>query len=83
MRKDKPKREYRLSPQGLAALREANRRVQPWTRTTGPKTVEGKARAKVNSLRHGERSIVRMRERHEMAELLRMLKSTMPSSMPV
>ena len=36
--------------------RERIMRVRPWEKSTGPRTVEGKARACMNAYRHGERS---------------------------
>lgn len=35
------------------ASRERIARVQPWLRSTGPKTLEGKARSSRNALFHG------------------------------
>lgn len=53
----RPRRRYRLSPDGLAALRESAQRVRPWERSTGPRTAVGKRRSRANALRHGERSV--------------------------
>ena len=48
-----PKRRYHLSDAGRAALRAAAMKHQPWTHSTGPRTVLGKAISRQNGLRHG------------------------------
>jgi hypothetical protein len=46
----------RWSPEQRAAAAVAIRAWAPWTRSSGPKSVEGKARVAMNSLKHGKRS---------------------------
>ena len=53
---ERPKRHYRLSPEGRASLRESAGRNQPWSNSTGPRTGRGKERSKMNAYRHGARS---------------------------
>ena len=36
---------------------ETIRRTKPWEKTTGPKTREGKERARMNAVKHGMSSI--------------------------
>lgn len=60
---ERKKRNYRLSPAGREILRAACIAVRPWRFTTGPKTDEGKTRAKYNAWKDGRRSRVRRLER--------------------
>jgi hypothetical protein len=64
-------RHYRLSPEGLKSLRDAIRRVKPWQTTPGPRTAVGKARSKLNALKHGERAAERIAARREQWAILR------------
>lgn len=71
----KPRRPYRLSPEGLASLRASAARTQPWKRATGPRTAEGKARSRMNAWRHGERSAEAMAARAEIARAMKLLRA--------
>src|SRR5579862_9574861 len=71
----RPPRPYRLTPKGLASLRQAARRNSPWQWSTGPKTPGGKARSRLNATKHGQRSAERRAAQHETAVLLRALRS--------
>lgn len=44
------------TPEGLEALRDAAINTRPWLGSTGHRTPEGKARARLNALRHGGRA---------------------------
>jgi len=66
-------RRYRLSPDGLRALRETIRRNRPWEKSTGPRTEDGKARAKVNAVTHGERMALAEAQRAARVRMLREL----------
>ena len=48
----KRKRRYRLTPAGAAALRAAIHKTQPWLKSTGPRTTDGKGIARRNALKH-------------------------------
>jgi len=67
------KRAYRLSPEGLAALRASARRVRPWERSTGPRTEAGKARSSRNALKHGLRRARVIAAQRELARAIRVL----------
>ncbi len=41
------------SPEAREAARQRCLAAQPWTRSTGPRSVQGKAVSSLNSLRHG------------------------------
>lgn len=49
-RKPKPRRN-RVSPEGRRKLSETALKHRPWTRSTGPRTAEGKAKSAANGLR--------------------------------
>ncbi len=69
-----PRRRYRLTPAGLASLRASIRRVTPWERSTGPRTLEGKARSRLNATKHGERSAEAMARRRELTTMFAVLR---------
>jgi len=48
--------------------------VKPWERSTGPKTLEGKTRSKVNASKHGFRSAKEIDARRESMMLLRIFR---------
>ena len=54
---------YCLSAKGRRVLVATIRRNRPWTRSTGPRSAEGKRRSAANSLRHGQRqaSVIHLR----------------------
>ncbi len=72
--KPRSRRAYRLSPEGLEALRAAARRNKPWERSTGPRTREGKVRLSRNALKHGERSTAAEEGRAIRAKLSRVMR---------
>lgn len=45
-----------LSPEGRQALRESATQNRPWLSATGPRTLEGKERSRLNALQHGGRA---------------------------
>ena len=47
---------YYRTPEHRAMRAELIRRWKPWEKSTGPRTVEGKANSAANSLKHGGRS---------------------------
>ena len=57
-------------PKQAAAIQ----RWKPWTRSTGPRTDDGKAASSMNSLRHGERPEERIEAWGELRALLRELR---------
>lgn len=63
-----------LTESGRERLREAALRIQPWTRTTGPRTPEGKARSAANG-RCRQQGPLSTREVHaEMADVRRLIR---------
>ena len=53
-------RKYHLTSTGLASLRFAAAHNKPWSKSTGPKSENGKAISRLNAFKHGERSQVVM-----------------------
>lgn len=60
----------RWTEERRARQAEAIRRWKPWKRSTGPRTVEGKATAAMNGLKHGGRSQARQALDRAVAALL-------------
>ena len=65
------KRRYELSVEGRASLRASIGHVKPWTRSTGPRTPDGKAVSSRNALKHGLRSKEVRRAEREISVALR------------
>ena len=65
------------TPAGLERLRQMARRNRPWSKSSGPRTPEGKARAKLNALRHGERSATAIQRRKEIFAALKQFRATL------
>ena len=53
------RRRYRLSPEGRERLLSAALQNKPWEKSTGPRTVEGKARSARNSRPRGDQPCIR------------------------
>lgn len=53
---------------------ELIQRWQPWKRSTGPKTKQGKEVAAMNALKHGERTAQAAQQRKQINELFRSMK---------
>lgn len=68
------KRQYWATPEGLAALRASAGRVKPWARSTGPTSEAGRDRAKMNALKHGERSAETLSARRDATAALRVVR---------
>jgi hypothetical protein len=62
-----------LTEAGRQKLREAARRVRPWQRATGPRTAEGKARARANGQLRQEGAISLRAARAAVAEARRLI----------
>jgi hypothetical protein len=69
-----PGRPYCLTPTGLKALQAAASRTQPWRRSTGPRTVTGKQRSRMNALKLGLYTREMLADRRELAQLERMVR---------
>ena len=64
-----------VTPDRLVCLQRAIRRTKPWQWATGPRTQAGKARSKMNALKHGLRSAEVVARRKELAELIREVRA--------
>ena len=74
MRRDNSgRRSYELTREGLTRLRASIQRTQPWLRSPGPRSVQGKERSSMNALRHGMRSARVVAIRREVNKLLRVI----------
>ena len=71
----RPKRRYRLSPEGRASLKQTAAANRPWAKSTGPRTAEGKDRAKMNAFQHGARSAEAAGRRKTIRRLLKFLQA--------
>ena len=60
--------------------RELIIRHQPWTRSTGPKTVEGKLVCSQNALKHGQRSARHLESQKKLRQSFRTLRSQIVNS---
>lgn len=67
------RRSYRLTRKGLKALRKSIQRNRPWEFSTGPRTLFGKSRTRMNALKHGERSAATVGLRRLASETIRRL----------
>ena len=65
------KRAYQLSEAGLRRLRESVAASRPWVRSTGPRTLQGKARSSRNAWKHGFRTGDAIIAASEAREMLR------------
>ena len=63
------------TPEGLQRLRTAAAANQPWLRSTGPRTLAGKARSRLNALKHGGRSAQAVGARKALTEIIREMRS--------
>jgi hypothetical protein len=45
-----------LSPEFIEAARQRILATKPWEKSTGPRTVQGKAKSSQNNFKHGRRS---------------------------
>lgn len=63
------------TPERRAKQSAMMRRLKPWTRSTGPKTPQGKKRSSLNAYKHGMRSAALLRLRAVMAMQSRWLKT--------
>lgn len=64
------------TPEGLERLREAAHQNQPWLKSTGPRTTEGKANSRNNAWIHGQRSEKAVASRRALTMLMALIRQS-------
>ncbi|MBN3993869.1 MAG: hypothetical protein HWQ36_26145 [Nostoc sp. NMS2] len=68
-----PIKKYRrnLSPEFIEAARQRILASKPWEKSTGPRTLEGKAKSSQNNFKHGRRSRTMMEVNRIIADVVK------------